>query len=162
MDPSVTTLQNAINRFAAVGGFSKVDVDGAWGAKTKQGVYSSLAFIGQGKCYQGNCPDNNTSKNAAALMAQWDESMNAAKGLAEFLNGVANELGMPLVASPVSPGSLPIPGSGILHPSNYGAMASWVDKFAMLPLWQRVAIGALGALGLVWAVNRFKGKKAKR
>jgi len=158
MDPSVTALQNAINRFAVVGGFSKVVVDGAWGSSTKQGVYSSLAFIGQGKCYQNACPDDATSKSATTLMAQWDESLNAAKGLAEFLNGIANELGMPLVASPITT-SGGFPGNALPLPA-YGAMAmSVLDRFKMLPLWQRVVLGAAGALGLIWAVNRFKGKR---
>lgn len=155
MDSTVAALQSAINRFAVVGGFPKVDVDGLWGSKTKAGVYSSLAFIGQGKCYQSACPDSDTSKTAATLMAQWDESINAAKGLAEFLNGTANELGMPLVAAPVSPPPF-VPPSGQL-PTNYSPMAmSVLDKFKALPLWQRIAIGALGALGMIWAFNRFK------
>lgn len=159
MDPAVAALQNAINRFAVVGGFPRVTVDGFWGPQTKQGVYSALTFIGQGKCYQTACPDAETAKTAAGVMAEWNESINAVRGLTEFIGGVADELGLPLVATP-------IPGSGVKPPSSVPIVripafqVSLVDRFKTLPLWQQVTLGVLAGIGLIFVVNRVQAARA--
>lgn len=155
MDPTVATLQSAINRFAVVGGFPRVAVDGMWGTNTKQGVYSALSYIGQGKCYQTACPDGETARTAAGVMAEWNERQDAAKGLAEFIGGVADELGIPLVAAPIPSSGGGIPSSGsipIVRPPAF--QASIVDRFKALPFWQQIAFGVLAGLGLIFVVNR--------
>lgn len=151
MDSTVAALQSAINRFAAVGGFPRVAVDGFWGSKTVQGVFSALAFIGQGKCYQNVCPHPDTSRQAASVMAQWDESANAARGLTDFLNDVATTLGLPLVASPVpttTPGPIVLPDSAL--------QLTIFDRLRALSLWQQVLLGIAAGLGLILVVNRIK------
>jgi hypothetical protein len=152
MDGAVATLQNTINRFAVVGGFPRVSVDGFWGAQTKQGVYSALAFVGQGKCYQVACPDADTSRSAAGIMATWDESLNAARGLGEFLGRVADDLGLPLVAAPI-PGTGTGPGP-IVAPTVY--QPGLVERLKMLPLWQQLVLGIAGGLMMIFVVNRFQ------
>lgn len=155
MDPAVSALQNAINRFAAVGGFPRVDVDGLWGTKTRQGAYSALAWVGKGTCYQHACPDQDTATSAAGIIAQWDEGQTAARGLAEFLAGVADDLGIPHVAAPVpSGGGIPIPTGPIVHVSSYST--SIIERIKMLPLWQQVGLGLLMGLGLIIVVNRVR------
>lgn len=155
MDPAVAALQSAINRFAAVDGFARVAVDGFWGAKTKQGVYDALAFVGQGKCYRSVCIDEDMARSAAGIMAQWDQSMNAARGLAEFLTGAANELDLPHVAAPL-PSPAPAPAPGPIVPTAPAFQMSLVERFRFLPLWQQIAISALGAIGLIFLVSRIK------
>lgn len=155
MDQAVSALQNAINRFAAVGGFPRVAVDGLWGAKTRQGVFSALAFIGQGKCYQSVCPHEDTSRAAAQIMAQWDETVGSVVGLGEFIGGVADTLGLPHVASPVatpggggSPGPIVLPSSGVPMP--------FLERLRAMPTWQQVLLGIAASLGLILIVNRIK------
>jgi len=165
MDPAVTALQNVINRFAAVGGFPRVAVDGLWGANTKQGAYASLAWVATGKCYQSICPSAETSSTATGVMAQWgqqDSSVTSAKGLAEFLVGVAEEVGLPHVAAPVPGGGGGVPPISVVH-SPYGAQTSLFMRFRLLPFWQQLALGALTALGLIWISNRLRATpKAKK
>lgn len=162
MDTGVAALQSAINRYAAIGGFSRVTVDGLWGAKTRQGVFSSLAWIGQGKCYKSACVPNEDASTAGRLMVEWDESMNAARGLAEFLGRVADDLDIPLVAAPVpgSGGAIPLP-TGPLVPVP-AIQASLVERFKTLPLWQQIAAGVLAGLGLIFVVNRVRASKAQQ
>jgi hypothetical protein len=158
MDPAVTALQNVINRFAAVGGFPRVAVDGLWGADTKQGAYASLAWVATGKCYQSICPGAETSETATSVMAQWAQqgsSATSAKGLAEFLVGAAEETGLPHVAAPITGAGGGIPPISVVH-NSYGAQTSLVTRFRLLPFWQQLALGALTALGLIWFSNRLK------
>jgi hypothetical protein len=150
MDPQVAALQNAINRFAAVGGFPRVSVDGLWGSKTRQGVYSALAFIGQGKCYQGICPGADTSRDAARIMTEWDETQAAAGGLAAFIGDAANTLGLPHVASPVPSGGggpAPIVQVPSLSPTI-------MDRLRGLSLWQQILLGLAAGLGIIFVANR--------
>lgn len=152
MDASVAALQSTINRFAVVGGFPRVGVDGLWGTQTRQGAYSALAFVGQGKCYQTACPDADTSKAAAGVMAQWDEKPSAAKGIAEFLARVADDLGMPHVAAPV----VTAPGPIVPVPM---AKPSVLERLKALLLWQQIAIGVAAGLGLIWFANRVSARR---
>lgn len=154
MDPAVATLQSTINRFAAVGGFARVGVDGIWGSRTQQGAYDALAFIGQGKCYRTACPDDTTSKAAAGLMVQWDGAPNAARGLNEFIAHVADELALPLVAAP-------IPGSGASDPGPIVLQASLVERFKAWPLWQQITMGVLAGFGLIFVARRFQAVRAQ-
>lgn len=151
MDSAIAALQSAINRFAAVGGFPRVVVDGLWGTQTRAGVYSALAFIGQGKCYQNVCPHPEASSQAARVMAQWDETPAAAKGLAEFISEIANTLGLPLVASPVP--TSPAPPPLVPQPST---SATILYRLRALPLWQQIALGIAGSLVLIFLAGRFK------
>lgn len=155
MDTGVATLQNTINRFAVVGGFPRVDVDGLWGSQTKQGVRSTLYWIGQGKCYQTACVIPEDSHTAAGLITQWDESMTAARGLAEFFGRIANDLGIPLVAAPVPSGG-GAPGPIVNVPPAF--QVSLVDRFKLLPLWQQVAMGLVTGLGLIFVVNKLRAR----
>jgi hypothetical protein len=152
MDSSVAALQATVNRFAAVGGFPRVGVDGLWGQQTQQGTYKALAFVGQGKCYQTACPDADTSKAAAGVMAQWDEKPSAAKGIAEFLARVADDLGMPHVAAPV----VTPPGPIVQVPAY---KPSILERFKALVLWQQITIGVAAGLGLIWFANRVSRRK---
>lgn len=151
MDASVASLQNAINRFAAVGGFPRVAVDGLWGQKTKNGVVSSLSFIGQGKCYRTLCPIESAMDTAATLITTWNESVGTARSMAEFLTGVANQLGLPHVATPITtPGG---PAPIVLVPST---SVSLFERFRAMPTWQQLFLGAASALLLIFVANRFK------
>lgn len=164
MDGAVAALQSVINRFAVIGGFARVSVDGFWGAQTKQGVFSALAFVGQGKCYQAACPDSDTSRAAAGIMATWDESLNAARGLSEFLARVADDLGLPLVAAPIpGTGTTSTPGPIVVTTAYHPGL---IERLKLLPFWQQLALGILGGLMLIFVVNRFHdtqhGAKRKR
>lgn len=154
MDPAVATLQSTINRFAAVGGFARVGVDGIWGSRTQQGAYDALAFIGQGKCYRTACPDDTTSKAAAGLMVQWDGAPNAARGLNEFIAHVADELALPLVAAPIP---VPTRSGPIVHVPVL--QASLLERFKAWPLWQQIAVGVLAGFGLIFVANRFQAAR---
>jgi hypothetical protein len=159
MDPTISALQATINRFAVVGGFPRVDVDGGWGPKTRQGVYSALAWVGQGKCYQQACPTPETTKAAAGVIAAWDETMASARGLNEFLAGVANELGIPHVASPVPSGG-GVPGGVLTRLPSFSM--GLLDRFKMMPIWQQIAIGVAAGLGLIFVANRIQHARGKR
>lgn len=161
MAADVATLQNAINRFAVVGDFPRITVDGFWGDRTKQGVFSALAFIGQGKCYRQACPDDETSRAAASIMAQWDESLSAARGLAEFLGQVADDLGLPLVAAPITPIPTPIPAAGTITPIP-GTQPGLLERFKLWPFWQQIALGLTLGLGLIFLANRLGEAQPRR
>lgn len=158
----VAALQSAVNRFAAIGGFPKVAVDGFMGPATRQGTYSALAWIGQGKCYQEACAEGEIASTAAGIMADWDETASAAKGIAEFLGNVANDLGIPHAPAPVpGGGGLPVPGGGTLTPlPNPGYAASLVESFKRMPLWQQIALSLLGSVGLIWVVSKISNRRA--
>lgn len=158
MDQAVATLQNAINRFAAVGGFPRVGVDGLWGTQTKTGVRNALLWIGQSKCYQSSCTDPNDAATATGLLAQWDESSSAAKGLGAFLVRVADDLGVPHVAVPVITGG----GGGGITPSRLPAHGlAIMDRLRALSLWQQILLGFAAGLGLIYVAKRIRGQSAK-
>jgi hypothetical protein len=156
MAGEVATLQNTINRYAVVGGFARVAVDGFWGEQTRQGVRNALGFVGQARCYKLACPDDETARAALDVIARWDEGASAVPGLVEFLGGVADDLGLPLVAAPIS-SSAPSP---IVPHVMY--QASLVQRLKMLPLWQQITLGVATSLGLIFLVNYLSAPKMRR
>lgn len=159
-DPAVSSLQIAINRFAEAGGFAKVNVDGDFGPKTREGTYRALNWIVQNPIRTGA---QNVS-TAVGLIAKWDETASSAKGIGIFLNQIADDLNLPHPAVPIASGSTPTaPSSTAPLPSAYHALlaqTSLVDRVRALPAWQKVALGVLSFLGGWWAYNRFVKKGA--
>lgn len=156
MSSAVSALQNTINRFAVVGGFPRVAVDGAWGSATKQGIYSTLSWIGQGKCYQTACAIDEDAKTAGQLITQWDKSPNAAQGFSDFFGRVADDLGIPHVPAPVVTGGGSTPG-----PLPIAFKPSLMDRLRALTVWQQVLIGVAAGLGLILVANRIKKRSPK-
>lgn len=146
MSADVSALQNAVNRFAAVGNFPKLAVDGQFGALTRAGTTSALRWI---------ATSNTFSRMAAeGLLDTWDGMADSAAGLATFLTQTADTVGLPHVASPiVMPTTIP---SVPLIPSTALATISVFDRFRAWPLWQQLVTGAFAAISMIWVANRIK------
>lgn len=157
-DANVAALQTAVNRFAVAGGFAKVATDGAFGPLTRAGVYSALRWIGRGEDYDGIGPDVEAQGVANGIVINWDETASSSAGLAEFLNGVADDIGIPAGSAP------PTSGGGVIPGPVYTAFnPDLLDKFNMLPMWQQAGIGLAGAIMLLYGVKTLKQRKgAKR
>lgn len=157
-DANVAALQNVVNRFVAVG-FVAIPVDGVWGPKTQQGVYTTLGLIQRGTCAGSGCPSDDASSTAEGLVARWDGTPSTARGLQEFLNRVADDMGLAHVAAPmpashsggIFPNTVALPTS----PFHYGG-ASIMEAWTTLPLWQRIVLGVAAGFGLLWIHKKYR------
>ncbi len=130
-DASVAALQSAVNRFAAVGGFNRVSVDGLWGPNTVNATYKTLAWMAAGACAPTGCIDDEDASTANTLVSRWDQSAGSASGLSAFITQAADEIGLAYVGVPVSP-SAAIPNAQLPAPLLPIAQGWW-DSIKALP-----------------------------
>lgn len=149
-DANVAALQSAVNRFAAVGGFGKVSVDGLWGPNTINATYKTLAWMAAGACAPAGCIDDDDAATANALVSRWDQSAGSAGGLTTFITHAADEIGLPYVATPV-PSTTPIP-SASPAPWQPPAPGIW-ERLRSIPTWQKVGLGLVFGFGALWMYN---------
>lgn len=172
---NVVALQNATNRYARGAGFPLLVVDGGMGINTANGVLRALGWIVRDGCGPYNvCVSDVTQEKATALLAaivadngSIDQTaiMQSNVGLTLFLNTAANTIGLPYASSPTptvnqgpiasNPASYTPPGSALQPPPMVGA--SLVDKLKMMPTWQKVVVGVLAGLGVLWIHQRVRG-----
>src|SRR5262249_46360126 len=99
---NVLALQSAVNRFAKVAGFAPIAMDGVFGPNTITATYQSLSWIGGGSCAPAGCVDDDDASTGNSLVSRWDQSSASAQGLATFMDGVADEIGLAHIAMPVT------------------------------------------------------------
>jgi hypothetical protein len=156
-DANVAALQSAANRFASTAGFPLLKADGVWGAKTSDATYRTLGWITKANCINTGCVDDQDAETSINLMAQWANTAGAASGLAHFINGVADEIGLAYVAAPTSssPGVPSQSGNPVLPP--WIPTRSIWDTIKLAPVWQKVLAGVLAGIGLIWLSGRIRG-----
>lgn len=174
---NVAALQTAINRIGTRGGW-KITVDGGLGPQTNQGTLDSLLWINSnadeaifgsvaGGLVDGVFGDGDQAGIQTRIAQQ-------AVSLTTFINGAANSVGIPKasvpnVSSGGSSGGGIIPSSGGGLPSAANLLVSsrgWLDsikmRFKLLPVWQKVGLGAGTALALLWASGKMKSHRASK
>lgn len=156
---NVVGLQNAVNRIAGLGRFTRVAVDGEMGPNTAQGTLAALGWVAD------NAPDSDTRSSAGQLVAALvnaDGSLNlaqissSASGLATFLNKTADAMGAPQEnAQPVASS-----GGGAVLPASGSLMPGWATNisaaFKNLPTWQKAALGVGTAVAAIVIVSKIK------
>lgn len=148
MANAIAMLQIAANRFAQMGGFSPVAVDGVMGPQTASAVHLALEVV------QGNV--SSEADNAATLDSTLDQNqmIQSASGLSTYLNQNADTLGLSS-ATAVAVGSLsPTPGMPL---SPFGANLSVM--WASLPMPAKIGGGLLAVAGLVMLAKHLSGGK---
>ena len=152
MANTIAMLQIAANRFAQMGGFSPIAVDGVMGPATAAAVHAALSVI------QGDVPDE--ADNAATLNSTLDQAqmVQSASGLTTYLNQNADTLNLSSgTAVPVGSSLSPTPG---LPDSPFSANLSVM--WANLPLPAKIGGGLLAVAGLVMLAKHLAGNKKKR
>ena len=168
-DASAVALQNAVNRFAASLGFSKLVVDGVIGAKTLAATQRTLDYMSI------ETDDGLPAAIVAAAEAARQTTMDSVRlavqagQVASLINMAANTLGLPVVNSPVAPtpnvaSNTPIGPSFTVTPSimSAGPAASITDAWKRLELWQKIALLAMFGVGAVWAYKHISGGSETR
>lgn len=168
-DKNAALLQSQINRFAAVAGFSLLNVDGNVGPFTLSALNKALFYVG----YKTSKVNTVTQNQALALqdastqaIATKANVMAIAPTLASILSTAANEIGLPSVAVPSAPptggGGMPMPtptpDGGQIQPPPGTMAASLRERFANVPTW---ALYGGGAAAILIGYLLLTDKKAK-
>lgn len=169
-DANVVGLQTAINRFAKPAGFSKVKVDGKVGNETLTGARRALDFL---SIDTDNSPASQLMTNQAAAFtattaANTTTLATNAAALAGWLNHYANQFGYPVVAPPnvsvpayVAAGTTAVEAAFPLSPTQGSSWTTSITtKWKLLPPWQKVSIGVLFGIGLMFAYKQIKQRRA--
>jgi len=146
MANAIAMLQIAANRFAQMGSFSPIGVDGVNGPATVGAVHTALSVI------QGDVPEE--SDNAATLNATLDQNQisQSASGIATYLNQNADTLNLSSgTAVPVNSGLPAMPGSPLT--TNLSVM------WANLPMPAKIGGGLLAIAGLVMLAKHLSSGK---
>jgi hypothetical protein len=158
-DANVRALQYTLNRYAPVAGFAAIGTDGIMGANTGEAILHALAWVAN------NDPtEEDTAAGLTQALVNTDGSLNltqmssSASGLNTFLgqeaDGMRIKASQPVVA--VSSGSVPsIPNlPGPKTPVNVGANV--FAGLSNLPLWAKIAGGAIAGIGGIAAYQHMK------
>ncbi len=172
---NVVALQNATNRFASEAGFPLLVVDGGMGINTANSILRALGWIVRDGCGPYNvCVSGETQEKATALLSaivndngaiDQTKIMQSNVGITLFFNTAANTIGLPFAAAPtgiVNQGPVAsnpnvfTPSGSVLQPMPMVG-TSLFDKVKMMPTWQKVVLGVLAGLGVLWVHQRVKG-----
>jgi hypothetical protein len=172
MAANVEALQNAINRFARPAGFSPIAVDGGMGPNTAAALLKAIGWVAKGSCYDGVCVADETEASAHALISaivtdsgaiDQTKIMQSNVGFTTFLNGVASTIGLPMVTGPArAPTNYAANAATTvaLNPFAPPGSASVFDSFKKLTTFQKVLVGALAGLGLIWLSKKLHHRTA--
>lgn len=154
-------LQNAVNRFASVAGFTPIAVDGDVGPRTLDATQKALSWVSI-EIENGPIPSS-VSNQAAALSSNAARSSSVlaanSQQVGAFLGYVADIVHLPAVYGPSVVGNTNAAVSAAtgLVPMGPNPMgASVINAFNRLPTWQKAALGALGVLGTLFVINKVK------
>ncbi len=155
-DSNVFALQNTVNRFAEVVGFTKLAADGMWGDKTRAATKSTLSWISKGSCAQVMCV-NAADAQAATMMVPLADTWLTAKTTIPLISKVGDQLALVHIATP-----LPAAGSAAANVAANAlaplTMPSWwsklIDGWKNLAAWQKIGIGVLFGFGAMWIHKR--------
>lgn len=172
---NVVALQNATNRFASGAGFSLLVTDGIMGINTANAVLRALGWIVRDGCGPHDvCVSDTTQEQATALVSaivtdsgalDQPQIVRNSTGLTTFFNNAANTIGLPFRAAPTpvvnhgpvasNPAVFTPPASALQPMPMIGT--SLVDKIKAMPTWQKVVLGLLAGLGVLWVHQRVRG-----
>ena len=151
----VQALQNAINRFAQMAGFSMVPISGVVDATTANAFLRAMQIV------QQDVPDE--ADNAATFIATASDPTsitNSAAGYAIYLGQQADYLNLPGTATPptlTSVASATIPGA----PLSTNVSLIWNSLPTVLKVGLGLALGA-AAIGVAHHLHKKKGGRGLR
>lgn len=160
-DANAVSLQSAINRFAAPAGYAKIAVDGVVGTQTLLGARRALDFLA---IVTDDAVPEAVSDQAAMFAVKTTTSVPVlavnAGPLAGFLNYAAQLMRLPIVMPPIvnSAVSIATNMTNAMMPvmPSAGASTSLMLAWRNLATWQKLGLGILAGIGLMWMHKQWK------